>query len=409
MKLIQFMESLTTRKVMRLTLPILVIIVFSLLVTALYLNQPETKARTKRVEQAKVFVINSHEENTVLSVLSQGEVTPISVLELRAEISGKVNFTSDKLVAGGDFKRGDILLKIDPTEYELAVIQKRASVALAKQKYETAKALSTASILELNDMGRTDASDLAKGLTQLRSAQASLAAAQAQLKLAELNLSHTQLTAPFDGRVKDKFVSNSQYISKNVLLATLFATDNVEIRLPLTPEQLTQIGIPLAYFSKADASPFDVTLSMDLKETKIQWQGKIVRTEAIVDRRTRTINAVARIRSPYTKNRTPLLVGAFVQAEITGTQRFKVSELPSKALRKGSDLWIVDKNNKLQIVSANIIQRNRERLLVTGLPSGTRVVTSDLPIPVTGMPVKVVRPTPHNKDPSNVALTGSNR
>lgn len=384
------MGRLTAKNVLRVALPLLVIAFFSVVITILYVNSPEPKSRSKRVAKAKVFTIKSKEEDRLLRVKSQGEVTPTSIVDIRPEISGKIQYISKKMVAGGEFKRGEILISIDPEAYELEVIQHQERVADTEQKYMTAKAESDAAIVELEQMGRVDASDLAKGLPQLRRAQAALNSAKAQLRLAQLDLSYTHIRAPFDGRVQDEVASLGQYVIKNTALATVYSIDVAEIRLPLTLEQLTQIGLPLAYFEQGHESPFDVMLSMDLGGRVATWAGKIIRTEAVVDRRTRTIYAVARVNDPYAPGKTPLLSGAFVAAEIIGVNRVKVTSLPPKVLRNGQALWLVDKDKKLNIVTANIVQRSRDALLVSNLANGSQVISSSLPIPTQGMPVNVV-------------------
>lgn len=395
--------KINVKTAMRFGLPMMVIAFFGVVITVLILSKPEPKSRPAREVKTKVFVATTEEESRVLSVFSQGEVLPVSRVQLRTEVEGKIVWMSKQLVAGGEFKRGDLLMKIDPTQYELIVIQRRARVAQSEESYAEALAENEAAEHELAELGRTNASDLAKGIPQLRQAEAALASAKAELKLAELSLSYTELRAPFDGRVQSKEVNVGQYLSRNFNAATIFATDAAEVRLSLSVTELAQIGLPLAYFTEYKNSPYHVQLSMDVGAKRIKWPAKIVRTEAVVDTRTRTIYAITRIENPYHQADVPLMLGAFVQAEITGVNTVEVSELPVKSLRNGRDLWLVDDENKLKIIPADIIQRSRERLLVAGLPSGSHIVTSALPIPRNGMSVEVVDPNLSSKSSNEMA------
>lgn len=403
----QFAKTCLSRRGLKRALPIAIIVFFILLIALLKSNQPQSKPAKEYTKKTKVFAVRSKEKNQILRVSSQGEVTPLSVLDMRNEIAGTVIYASPKFVAGGEFNRGDILIEIDPVPYQLAVVQKRARVAAANESYQKTKAESDAAITELRNMGRDNASELARGLPQLRGAEASLASAEAELKLAELELSYTKIRAPFDGRIKDKHVFTGQYIAKNSLIATLFSTDLAEIRLPLTPEQIVLLGLPLAYYAEYTESPFNVTFSMDLGAQTPEWQGRIVRTEAVVDNRTRVIYAVARVSNPYTATSVPLLAGAFVNAQISGEKKRTLSALPAKALRNGNQLWLV-KNKRLAIVDADIVQRGRDTLLVAGLPSGTVVITSTLPIPIEGMLISVTKaslPSAQNSQDQKIKIT----
>ena len=396
-------EKYKSKQFLRIALPLSVLMIIGSALGLMIVNKPEVSSRSSKINKTRVFVIETKEEEKILRIFSQGQVQPLATIELRAEVAGKIVYVADNLVAGGGFNKGDILLTIDPEPYQLAVVQRQARVAQAQQQWLKAKAESEAAIQELTEMNRDGASDLAKGLPQLREAESALKSAQADLRLAELELSHTTIKAPFAGRVQAESVSVSQYIAKNVVAATIFSTDLVEIRLPLTLSQLSLIDLPLAYFSSTQESQFVAQVSMEIGADIVQWSGKIVRTEAAVDSRTRTIYAVARIQNPY-KGNVPLLAGAFVNAEIYGTHKKVISALPTKALRNGQDLWLVDEKSQLRIQPANIVQRGKNLLFVADLPTGSKIVTSTLPIPTDGMSVEVVELDSNNNSQS--AKTG---
>ncbi len=379
------------KRLLRILFPLMVVGLFAIIFVSLFMARPAPEERVVKPKKTNAFVIRSKERESRLSIRSQGEVMPLSLLELKAEIAGKLSYLSPKFVAGGAFEQGELLAQIDPVPYELAVIERKANVVSAEQNYEIAMAESQAASAELDEMGRDNASALARGLPQLRGAEAALNSARAELKRAEVELSYTQLVAPFNGRVKEEAASLGQYINRNATIATIFSTDVAEVRLPITLDEARQIDLPLTFYEEESPSPFEVLLSTRFGGDEHLWDARIVRTEAALDSRTRNLYVVARIEAPYRNMDSPLLMGSFVQAEIRSENKHRISRIPASSLRNGETLWLVDKDKKLRIVAANIVQRNRDDILVKDLPSGTRVITSTIPIPVEGMAIRPVK------------------
>lgn len=379
--------NLLLRKIIKWGISPLILVAISIgTVYYLDVNKPIPEERPTRIKQTKVFVKASQQISAPLIGYSQGQVLPKQDLELRSEVAGKIVFVSENLVNGGKIQQGEKLVQIDPSEYQLTVIQRQSKVAQAEQQLAKTRAETLAAQQELSDLGRENPSDLALGIPQLRQAEALLAAAKADLQVAELALSKTNITAPFDGRVESETLTIGQYINRGGLLAQIHATDLMEVRLPLNPEQLTQIGLPLDYYSNYNNSTFEVSFKTDIAEQTLEWQGKVIRVEATIDDKTRSLYAVAEI--PQSANpEPPLIKGLFVNAQIQGQLAKKISALPKIALRSNEQLWIVDNNNQLQVLVADIIQRTPDSILVKNLPDNSYVITSALAIPTPGMPL----------------------
>lgn len=353
-------------------------------------NKPQPEPRAAKVKKVKVFVHQSKQSPTQLLGYSQGKVEPKEELALKAEVAGRVSFLSENLVAGGVIAQGELLIQLADEDYQLRVIAKQAKVAQSEQQLAKAKAESEQAQKELKELQRSDASELARGLPQLRQAQAALAAAKAELAQAELDLSRTKIYAPFDGRVEKRSVTESQWINRGSEVARLFSTDIMEVRLSMSAQQFSQIGLPLAYYTDYQSSSYPVRLYTDLGDGDISWQGKVVRTEAVMDERTRTIFAVAQVHNSYQQGQVPLLKGLFVHAEIAGRTLEQATTLPKQALRNNQMLWLVTKDNKLKVLEAEIAQRAPDSIVVQNLPNKTLVITSALAIPTEGMPVKPI-------------------
>ena len=89
-------------------------------------------------------------------------------------------------------------------------------------------------------------------------------------------------------------------------------------------------------------------------------------------------------------NKLPLLIGEYVRLEIEGRQLQNVYSIPRTALRDDASLWVVSKDNKLDIRKADVIWRDTQTVLLReGLEPGERLIVSDLASPIQGMSVQV--------------------
>lgn len=354
-------------------------------------NKPQPKERPYKVKKIKVFVHESNQISQPLIGYSQGQVLPKDYLELKSEVAGKISYLSPNFVNGGVITKGEVLVQLEDQDYKLTVIQRRAKVAQNEQLLAKAKAETNAAQRELKQLGRENASELALGIPQLKQAEAALESAQAELAQAELDLTRTTITAPFNARIESENLTVGQYINRAGLLVKLFSTEVMEVRLALSTQEISQIGIPLAYYSNFDESVFSVNLSAQIGNDTIVWPAKIVRTESVIDDKTRSVYAVAQVRNSYLNQSRPLLKGLFVNAEIIGNMENDISILPKESLRSNQLIWTVDKDNRLNIITANIIQRTPDSIIVKDLPKGSLVITSALAIPTPGMPVLPIK------------------
>jgi RND family efflux transporter MFP subunit len=242
-------------------------------------------------------------------------------------------------------------------------------------------------------------------IPQLAEARASYEAAQAELKQAELNLQRTKIAAPFDGRVRVKKVDVGQVVSLGVPLATVYAVDYAEIRLPVPDDEIGYLDCCLDYRTQNPAVlDIDVTISASYGGNLYKWSGKIVRVEGEIDPLSHMITLVARINDPYGRDgqseRPPLAVGMFVEAEILGRLVEDVALIPRSALRGDERVLIVDKDNKLHFRTVEVLRADFETVVISsGLDEGDRICISPLEAVVDGMEVRVVEET--TPDPSS--------
>ena len=326
----------------------------------------------------EVIVLENMTAN--FEVTSQGSVRPRTETILSAEVSGSITSISPKFIAGGVFDEGDVLLRIDPTNYEVAVDQAEALVKQRQIEFDGAR--------KLRGKGYRAESELA-------SAAAALASAKAELVRARRNLERTYIRLPYEGIVRSKEADLGQFVNPGTRLGVVFATDFAEVRLPLTDLDLAFVNLPsatqVAHLGESVEGP-GVTLMAIQKGRPQSWEAHVVRTEGVVDESSRVTYAVARIDDPYALHSAgiPLPMGTFVSATIAGSEAENIIRVPRSVVRGSDELVFVDDENKLRIRKVNIIRGDANFVyLGGGATVGERVVTTSLETPINGMAVRV--------------------
>ncbi len=201
------------------------------------------------------------------------------------EVAGRVIWVSPSFASGGFFDDGQPLLRIEPSDYREAVIQARAAAAREELRAARERAEADVARKEWGDLGGGEATPLTLREPQLAEAEAALEAARAALERAERNLDRTEIRAPYDGRVRHKQVDVGQYVTPGTPVATIYAVDYAEVRLPLADEELAFIDLPLDYWGDSGRGPGpEVVLSARFAGRAHRWEGHIVRTEGEIDR-----------------------------------------------------------------------------------------------------------------------------
>ena len=365
-------------------------------------NRPITETRVVESPLPLVETMDVAYSNVRLQVRAEGTVAPRTEAEFVPEVSGRVMEIAPSLAVGGFFEEGDVLLRLDSREYELALTRSRSSIAQAELRLETERQEAAVAMEEWELLGAGRPTPLAMREPQIAEAEAALASAQAALQLVEYDLERTVVRAPFAGRVRSKRVDVGQFVQRGNPVATLYAVDAVEIRLPIPDSELQFVDLPLAYRddggSESVSGP-EVILHSEFAGQEHEWRGRIVRTEGEIDPRTRMVHAIARVEDPYARSedrlRPPLALGMFVEAEILGRSSGQVAILPRTVLRGADQVLVVDDGGELRFQQVEIFRLERDQVMVrSGLEEGDRIVVSPLENAVNGMRVRVIESSP---------------
>ena len=386
------------RLLLKILLPILVL--GAGLLGAWHLMNSRTEVQTQpRTEHFPlVRIVEVRPTRIQLRVHTQGTVVPRTQSALVPEVSGRLVQVSPSLAPGGFFTKDELLLKIDPRDYELSIIQSEAEIAQIQRRLEQEKAEAEVARREWAELGKGEPSALLLRRPQLAEAEASQAAARAALERASRNLQRTEIRAPYDGRVRSKSVDLGQYVTAGSPVAQLYAVDFAEVRLPLPDQEAAFLDLPLHYREGGASKPGpQVLLKATFAGRQHNWLGRIVRTEGEIDPATRMLFVVAEVEDPYSRRshpgRPPLVAGMFVQAAILGRWLTDVVVLPRKALRENDTIMVVDTEERLRFRPVSILRIQQEQVLIqSGLAEGEQVCISPLETPVDGMRVRTAAP-----------------
>ena len=363
-----------------------VLTAYALVITA---PQPELQA----LEEVATAIRTTQIEPTELRLVvrSQGNVVPRTESELVPEVSGKVEWKSPNLVNGGFFRADEVLLKIDQRDHRSVVDRNKAKVSRARAEDEHAR-FELKRLQELVKKNLTSQSNLEAALRSQRIATANLAEAEIALIEAKRDLWRTEIRAPYDGLVRSERVDLGQFVSRGQSIAAVYASDFVEIRLPIADGQLAYLDVQLGQRGELPASERPAAvLSTVYGGRHYEWMGELVRTEAEIDSRSRMVNAIVRVANADDGDHPPLPVGLFVNAEIQGRLVDDVVILPRAVLRNQNQVLVVDDDNRLRFRDVTLLRFDQDNVVINGgLEAGEIVNLSPLQTVIEGMRVNPV-------------------
>lgn len=387
-------------------LPLLVIIGAIGGLIAMSALKPTPEEKEDVVKAIPVLTALAAQDDVTLRVNVQGEVQPRTEINMVPQVSGLITYMSPKFIEGGRFNKGDLLVRIEPTEFELRVTQAKASVAQAETVITREASEAAIARRDWEELGRSgEPTPLTLREPQMAEAKAQLASAQARLAETELQLARTSLYAPFTGRVTLRQIDQGEFVTAGTQLGEVYATNVMDVRLPMTNEELRRAGLTLGFEVTGKTPGIPVILSANVAGVYSEWQGRIVRTDSRFDSQTRVLYAYAEVRDPFgagASNGVPLAPGLFVTAAIDGQKLDNVIVIPRTALR-GEDKVYLAKDDTLSIKTVTVMSSNRdEAILVGGIEIGDAVITSPIRSVADGMKIDVVKPGSAYAAPANV-------
>jgi len=383
------------KKVTKFLIPVSIIGILLTLALVIQANPPESPQRF--APPAQEMVVNAAPvrlQDYRIQLESYGTVQPRTKTTLTAQVSGQIVFVNPNIRDGGFFNKGDVLVSIDPRDYEANVRIAQAVLMDARQALADASARTELAREDWRSLGNEgEPPALVLRLPQLEAARAGVISAEATLKRAELELERTRIVAPFAGRVLQKGADIGQVVSPNTEIAVIYATDSVEVRLPIRNRDLEYIDLPELYRDVASVDTgVDAQIVSDLIGRTV-WDATLVRTEGAIDQSARQLHVIAHIEDPFSKTadgRPQLKIGQYVTAIMAGHTLRDVLVIPNAAIYQGSYVYVVE-NDVLQRRNIEISwQNDRDAIVKHGLGDGDILVTTPLGQVTSGVRVSAV-------------------
>jgi len=369
-----------------------IIIVGVIIMIVLTAGKSELQKITPDVPAPMVRVMKITTEAKPIVIRGEGTVHPLREIDLVPQVGGKIITVSPSLVNGGEFKKNEPLLSINPADYELAVTLARAKVRDSESNLKIIQEEALAAREEwlvhysTDSHAKKEPPPLVAKEPQLAAAHAKLDADRADLEKALLNLERTVLKAPFTGRVSQKSVDIGQYVTPGQTLARLFSTEAAEISLPLEDKDLFWFDVP--GFTPGEGPGAPATVHAEIAGHTLVFSGRVVRAEGALDEKTRMIPVIIRVDKPYA-TKPPLAIGLFVTVDIMGRVLPDAAVIPRSALHQGNIVWTVDNQGILHFRTVGIAYyQNEEIVIESGLNDGEMIVFSSLKAATDGMIVR---------------------
>ncbi len=414
---------------------IVVALMFILIVGAgvglmLFLSSSKKEPKHKQVKAIPTVVaaLQAQPSDAPVVVSAMGSVVPARQVTITPEVSGRIVYQAAGLVPGGRFTKGQVMLRLDDRDYELAMEQQRANVSQAELNLAKERSLKEVAQKEWELVGDSiKPTQLGRQLAlreiQVHTAEVSLESAKSALAKARLMRSRTIIRAPFNSVVMDEFVDQGQVVGPGTKIAVLADVDRYWVRASIPLEKLGWIQVPGV--NSEQGSEVNVIQSSG-HDSSIERKGRVIRLLPDLDPKGKMARVLIEISSPWNNDlgsRTqaddmvrhnnvtnkdgvtgsnmavpkeqlrsdiPLFIGSWVNVQIMGPRLERVLRIPRMALRDRTKVWVKNSKDELEIRSVKVVWSHGDTIFVSGdLQPGEQVITSRLSTPVEGMKVVV--------------------
>ncbi|KPJ98228.1 MAG: hypothetical protein AMK71_11735 [Nitrospira bacterium SG8_35_4] len=328
-----------------------------------------------------------------------GTVIPAQRITLQSEVEGRIISQHSELLPGGLIGQDEIIIQVDPSEYEMVVNGYRAELEEAMFELDLEQGRQVIAqrewrLMEEEIETSAEGKSLALREPHLRLVKAKVDKARSRLAAAELALKRTTITAPFNALILEEFIDTGQLVSRQTNLATLAGTDEFWVQVSVPVSALHRISFPRD--TGRNGSPAEIIFE-PVSGQPVVRRGSVVKMMGDLDPEGRMARLLIVIDDPLNlrtdfRNRKEgerILLGSYVKVRIDAGFFGNVYSIPRQALREGDVLWVKDRNDALQFRNVTVIWRRKDEVLVKAdLVDGDTLILSRLQSPLPGMKVK---------------------
>lgn len=351
-------------------------------------SKPTAKKKSPPKMQVLVDTETVAPISTRVTVEALGRMVPSRQITLQARVAGTVKSLHPQFIPGGILREGEIVARLDDTDYRLELQRKQNVLqqALADLRIEEgnqAVALQEWDLITRRS-GELDISsaDLALRKPQLEKVQANVASARTDVERVKIDLERTVIKAPFNAVVKEKHVDLGSQISSQSQLASLVGIDTFWADVTVPEDKIGWFSLP-----EKDKAGSSVLVFANDDEPRI---GRIVKLLPEVEQQGLMARMLVEVEDPMDANgkKSPLLLGTFVKVEIEGKMLENVFEVPRSALKDNTAVLLVSSEQTIHIQPVSVIWKTSDHVYVdAGLQAGDRIIVSQVAAPVEGMPL----------------------
>jgi RND family efflux transporter MFP subunit len=377
---------------------VVVIIAIGIVIAFVFIKLKKPPQRQEQIVLAPLVKVEPLDRRDIQMIIrGYGTVNPRLQVEIVPQVSGKVVWVNPQFKAGGFIRRGELILKIDPRDYELSLRQANAAVAEAQVMLDLEKAEAKISKEEWQQLhpGQEPDSPLVFREPQIRQAQARLESAEAGLASANLNLERTRPSLPVDAVIMNERIALGQYVMIGQSMGAAYGIESMEIEVPLEDKELAWLAVPYNTVSvNAAQSPKKgaiARVSANFAGEKKCWLGYVVRTTGQVDITSRLISVVVEVSEPFKDSGStpPLLPGMFVEVAIEGNILKNAIAVPRDAMHNNNEVWVATEG-QLYVQSLDIVRADRDFAYAdSGLDDGDMIIVSSLDTVIEEMKVRI--------------------
>lgn len=368
----------------------LLILLLSAVVTfIIFSTEPEAQREgaTKKTAML-VDVVQVNSGNYMPTVVATGNVQAAKDITLSPQVGGEVVHLSENFIPGSFVEKGETLLRINPADYQNTLLLRKSDLQLAKANLSIEMGRQDVARQDYELVGEKlspDNQSLVLRKPQLESAKANVAAAEAAVEQAKLDLQRTIIRAPFDAHIISRNTNVGSQVEPGTDLGRIVGMDEYWVVANVPVGKVNWLKFP----KEEDRSGAEVKIFNDSWPGGEFRVGKLFRFVGALDSQTRLARVLITVSDPLARNAEndtvpPLMIGTFVEVHIDAREIKDVVRLKRDYLRQGNTVWVME-DGKLRIRKVAIVFQDPTYAYINkGLTDNEQVVATDLATVVEG-------------------------
>ena len=367
--------------------------------TAIHLTEPEAKRTSASKRTAMLVDVTRGERGTFQPEISvMGTVRPEKEIILSPRVGGEIISVAPSFTPGGFVDEGEVLLQIDPSDYEVVLLQRQSELLQASADLELElgrQDLAEKDYKELEGTISSEYKSLVLRKPQLNTARSRVEAAEAAVRRAKLDLERTRIRAPFAAHIINREANMGSQVSPGETLGKLVGIEQYWI----------EAAVPVSDLQWIDFSEEQGSAGSGVRiRNRAAWpedsfrEGEVHSLIGELENQTRLARVLLTVSDPLSHEPEsaglpPLMIGSFVEARIAGMRIQDVVRIDRDYVRKDDTIWI-DKNDVLEIRELDIVFRDDEFAYVrSGLDAEDQVITTNLATVFDGAALRMAEDT----------------